>query len=168
MWDKNARRPQAAGDGLRTVFIFLFFLLGALSSRTVLGNVLPAGEDAIPKAGLYALCFCAVPVFSSSVWGTVLLPGCALVFGCVCGQHAAELVRTLYAGAGMELRSLLVCLTAVPLFFLLAVRGMRISGMLGAMLDRSGVQARADYNREYIPLILTVLTGMIAVYFLIG
>lgn len=168
MRNRGAGYSEAAKDGLRRLFLFLFFLAGAFVSQTGENACKLIGRDFVPTVWQYALCFGAAMLFSASVWGSILLPGCAFVFGCVTGAYVGEIVAMFYSGAGADIKGLLVNMAAVPLFFLAAVRGMRVSAMLGDMIDRYSAQTRAVYNREFIPMSLTFLVGIFFVYLLIA
>ena len=163
-----ARPSQMFGEDGRRLLLFLFFIAGVLLPGTDMEISFYLKDSLVPTAYLYTLCFGTILVFSASIWGSVLLPVCMLFFGHICGGYAEEIVKTFYAGFGLDTRGLLVNLAVVPLFFLVSVRGMRISAMLGAVLDRSGAGSRVDYNREYIPMAIAVLTGIIIIHFLIG
>ena len=117
---------------------------------------------------VFAVPFGAVLVLAASVLGSVLIPLCVLFFGAVSGIMAQHIVSTYYAGSGLDMRRLIVSAIVVPAFFLISVKGMSTSAMLGGMLDKYSVSAKAAYTREYIPMTFTVIAAMLAVYFITG
>ena len=150
---------EAAHDEIRRIVIFLSFLAGGMLANRVMPVHMTELE---PSFGLYSAILGAVLVLSASVWGAALLPACAILLGGLTRLYADTIVGVYFSGGGVDVNGLLVNAAAVPVFFLAAVRGMRSSSMLGAMIDRQAVQSRAQYNREYVLLAITVL-GCIAV-----
>lgn len=166
MKDRTALYTEMPYDGVRRLFIFAFFVVGVLLAGETATEIWPAGDILEPGLYLYALSFGALLVLSASVWGTALLPLCSMGFGCITGRYAEGIVRAFWLSGSRDIKGLLVNAVAVPIFFVAAVRGMRSSSMLGAMLDRHSPALRAEYNREYIPLAVTVLTSMMVLYFI--
>lgn len=165
MRENSAEKRAAVYGGARPFLIFFTFAAGAVLVRL-------AGDEAVvldmlkPSLPVYALVFAAVLTLSASILGIALLPICAFAFGGIFGRYAALLMADLQAMGILDLKDLLLSAAAIPAFFLLTVRGMYTSEMLGSMLDRSSASARADYNREYIPMSAAALAVLAAGYFL--
>ena len=156
--------PEAAHDEIRQIVIFLSFLAGA----TLADRVMPVWiTDLEPSFGLYSAILGAVLILSTSVWGAALLPACAILLGGLTRLYADSIVKAYFSGGDVDVHGLLVNAAAVPVFFLAAVRGMRSSSMLGAMIDRQAAQCRAQYNREYVILAITVLGCMAVLRYII-
>lgn len=160
-----AEKAVPAYSGARPVLIFCVFVLGAALAR--LAEEEAAFLDSLlPSLSIYALVFGAVLTLSASVLGIALLPICAFCFGGLFGRYAALAVAAFQSNGLLDLKGLALGAAAVPVFFLLSVRGMYTSEMLGSMLDRSSASARAEYNREFIPMTAAALAVLAAGYFI--
>lgn len=106
--------------------LLLLFVAGA----AVVQRVSP---DAIAKLTMWqtAMMF-FLPILLSlflfgSVYGWILLPVCAMLFGCGCGLSAPQILTALRGGEGDGLRLLVTEIVLTPCFFLLARIGIRFS-----------------------------------------
>lgn len=165
---KRTPRTEAPYDGLRRMFIFMFFIAGILVGERVLGGYQLDWSSRESTVFVYSVIFGAVMVLSVSLWGSALLPVCSMCFGAVTGNYTSAIVQAFWDMGSRDWRGLIINAVVVPAFFVTAVSGMRCSASLGALIDRYSPAIRAEYNREYGTLAVVVLTGMVFLYFASG
>ncbi len=165
MTNRRLEKNPERHDGVRRALIFLAFTAGAVTARLLAEEQWPIDRLLLSPL-LLTLVFGAVLVLASSVLGIALLPICAFSFGVLTGRYAELLVGRFLAGEALDLKGLSLCAVVVPLFFAVSVKGMLASELLGSLLDGSGASARAEYNREYVPIAAVTMTAVSAVYFL--
>ncbi len=161
-------RSVAAYDGLRRMFVFIFYIAGLLFGERILAEYPLDWSSRESMLFVYSVIFGAVLLLSVSLWGSALLPLCSMCFGAVTGDYASSIVRAFWEAGSRDWRGLIINAAAVPVFFVAAVRGMRCSASLGAIIDRHSPAIRAEYNREYITLAVILLTGIVFLYFAAG
>ena len=122
---KKRRKPPARKpSGADRLFLLLAFTAGVLTAcfRPETAALLPEGEDAAAAALLIPALLAGAP---SGIW---LIPAAALLLGCSTARSAASVLALLRVELFQGLRALLPPLLLLPLFFLLAVSAMRLSG----------------------------------------
>lgn len=165
---RTTNNNSASYESLHRAMIFLFFVAGALLSKSFFLTVCQGEDELLLQLLSWIVPLGAALVLSASVLGTALLPLGAMVYGGICGANAEQLMLAYYSGAETDLKSLAVLMAVVPVFFLVAVKGMGTSELLNAMLDNSSQPNRAAYNREYIPLMIIVMATILVLYVIIG
>lgn len=153
-------------DGLFRALVFIFFLVGSLPGKSVVGGLLdalPAAETSVAVfAGLslLALAFTGMPV------GFAMLPVCALLAGAYVGFLAQYLVEGYLAGEA-DISVLILCAVFTPTFFVLAHGGMRCCGMVSKALERCGESAQTEYARAFIPMAAAIILAALTFYFVL-
>lgn len=160
-------KTSARNYGLQRLLIFLFFTTGSVLSQLI-SSVTYLPENVQPVLLICAFTFGIVLILSASVLGIALLPMCAFAFGWLFGEYAEIAVESFKFGAGLDVKGLMLSAVVVPIFFIVSVRGMYTSEMLGSMLDNCNASARAEYNKAYIPIAAAAVAGMLAVYFILS
>ena len=145
------------------LLIFTAFVAGSTVCQWILKGETPL-DGFFPLAWLYALLLGATAVLAASMLGIALLPICAFMLGGLTGRCSALFVSAWLSGAAPDPKGLIFSAVAVPLFFMIAVQGMRSSQLLGAMLDNCAAAVRAQYHRTY----LSVAVAAAAVYWILG
>lgn len=160
------KAPASSAGRLERLMIFLFFVAGAAAEQLTsrYGPLLANLPAELP----YLLAFGTVLILSASVLGIALLPVSAFVFGGITGDCCQRIVEAVLSGQEADARLLITCFISVPVFFVLSVRGMEVSQMLGSLLDRSDYPVRTAYSRSYLTMALTAFAGVLAVCLILG
>ena len=159
---------SASYESLHRAMIFLFFVAGSLLSKSFFSTLYQGEDEPLLQILFWIFPLCAALVLSSSVLGTALLPLGAMAYGGICGANAEQLVLAYYTGVEGDIKNIVLLMAVVPVFFLVAVKGMGTAELLNTMLDNSSQPNKAAYNREYIPLMITVTVTVLAIYLIGG
>ena len=163
---RESVKPEERGrENLRILLIFVFFIAGAAGAGRAPDWLKEGALSVFPMAALSALSLCLAMFMAASFAGAEMIPVCAAAVGLLAGCCSEGLVNAHLAGEALDIRLLLAEVIAVPAFFLIGVNGMKLSSSLAALLRHQGPGARAEYYREYMPLVLSAAAVMLALYF---
>ena len=158
-------RRGLSADGVNRLYLFLFFVVGALAAQLSIQELAIQQGRALAVWGmLFPLA--AALLLSVSAAGVILIPVTALGLGAVCGLTANGLVEDLPVLGLAAGKEILVLFLTVPVFFAVAVRGMALSSVLCACLERQRRSFGGNVFRPFVPMTAAVLLVGAVRYFL--
>ena len=149
------------GSSSDRAIIILFFLAGGAA---VFFSPIPV-PNVLGTRGLLSGILCGVLLLSASTLGGFLLPVFALIFGAVTECAAMSFADSFTAGTQWQLRPILCSAVLVPVFFLVLLHGMSLSGCVQAALLGGNPTARTDYRRELGSQLACALVGFAAIFY---
>ena len=160
------RIPRVSSDGVNRLYLLLFYAVGSLAAQLSPQAPALSALDACPPVLVLLLPIVASLFLASSAAGVILIPLVSLGLGAVCGASAAEIVSACAQQGSGTGRTLLALILSVSVFFCIAVRGMQISSVLCACLERQRSADGGSLLRPLLPMTAAVLLTGAILYFL--
>lgn len=110
-----------------------------------------------------ALCF----TLAGSIFGLLLLPLSAVIFGAGSYKAVSVIVADVLSGAPLKMEAVLCFGLITPVFFVIAVHGMETSEMIIKLLCSNSLSGKEAYNRNLIPMIILLAAAAAAVTFIL-
>lgn len=159
--DTSKRRPSREAI---PYLIFLSFILGLLfSCKTEMRIPTEAYIQDFPVLSLYLV---FVILISSSVFGPLLFPVSAFLFGIFTYSTAENIMEVFLSGGEIDFKLTLIALAIFPLFFVLSEKGTVASGLIIKALSGQSMAAKDKYNRNSFPLYAGVTLLLLAAFIL--
>lgn len=160
------RGLRVSGDGVNRLYLFLFFTVGSLAAQLSLQSLAVFHQTAFRPVLLMGSLSAAVILFAVSAFGTVLIPLLSLGLGAICGIGALELVSDWAQQGTVGWKSGLALLLETSVFFCIAVRGMQLSSLLCACLERQRKSDGGSDVRMLLPMTAVAALSGAILYFL--
>lgn len=122
--------------------VFFCFLAGLL-----LGRLYPSFFARACAPGwtlLFCSCLIIVSLLSAALYGKVLIPLVTILLGGATGECSAGITALMQSSEAFPTRQIVFLAVAVPVYFIIAERGLSISG---ALIQVIRIHGRGDYGR---------------------